>query len=325
MDKITENKKTLTIVVACYNEEENVAPLVAEIHRVTGESLPNYNTEILFIDNCSTDRTREILRGICAEDKSVKAIFNAKNFGHIRSPFHALTQAKGDLVMLMCADFQDPPELIPEFVKKWEEGYRVIVGTKKKSKTNPIIHAIRKLYYHIIHRISEVEQIENFTGFGLYDQAFIQVLAKLEDPYPYMRGIVAELGFKMATIEYTQPARRAGKSHNNFGTLYDMAMNGITSYSKFFVRIAAFIGAFLGFLGIAGLIVYLVFLFIAIGKDTLHPNIVYPIIASSAIFTGIILFFVGMVGEYVLQINTRVLKRPYVIEEERLNFPESGD
>lgn len=313
-------KKTLTIVVACYNEEENVAPLVAEIKRVTDSELPNYNTEILFIDNYSTDRTREIIRSLCAEDKSVKAIFNAKNFGHIRSPFHALTQAQGDLVMLMCADFQDPPELIPQFVHKWEEGYRVIVGTKKKSKTNPLVHAIRKLYYHIIHRISEVEQIENFTGFGLYDQAFIRVLGDLEDPYPYMRGIVAELGFKMTTIPYVQPQRRAGRSHNNFGTLYDMAMNGITSYTKFFVRISTFVGAFLGFCGFAGLLVYLGFVIYDAVTNNPFPNIVYPIITSMAIFTGILLFFIGMVGEYVLQINTRVLKRPHVIEEERLNF-----
>lgn len=318
---MSETKKlTLTIVVACYNEEENVRPLSEAIFQVTEEKLPSYNTEILFIDNHSEDKTREILRDMCAKDKRIKAIFNAKNFGHIRSPYYALTQAKGDLVMLMCADFQDPPELIPEFVKKWEEGYRVIVGTKQKSKTNPLLHAIRKLYYHIIHRVSEVDQVQNFTGFGLYDQAFIQVLANLDDPYPYMRGIVSELGFKMYQLPYVQPQRRAGRSHNNFGTLYDMAMNGITSYSKFFVRISTFVGAFLGFLGFVGLIVYLVFLFIAIAQDTFHPSIVYPIITSSAIFTGIILFFVGMVGEYVLQINTRVLKRPYVIEEERINL-----
>ena len=315
-----KEKLTLEIVIGCYNEEENVEPLVEAIRNITNEKLPNYRTRILFIDNFSTDRTREKLRGICEKDKDVRCIFNAKNFGHIRSPYHALTQATGDLVMLMCADFQDPPELIPDFVHKWEEGYRVIVGTKKKSKTNPLVHAIRKLYYHIIHRISDVDQIENFTGFGLYDQSFIRVLANLDDPYPYMRGIVAELGYKMARIEYVQPERRAGKSHNNFGTLYDMAMNGITSYTKFFVRVSTFIGALLGFLGFAGLVVYLVFLFIAIGQNTAHPNIVYPIVTSGAIFTGIILFFLGMVGEYVLQINTRVLKRPFVVEEERINF-----
>ena len=320
MNPKNESKKTLEIVVACYNEEENVAPLVDAVEKVVKENLPAYELRMLFIDNCSHDKTREILRSICAEKPWVRAIFNAKNFGHIRSPYHALTQATGDLVMLMCADFQDPPELIPDFVHKWEEGYRVIVGTKKKSKTNPFVHAIRKLYYHIIHKVSSIEQIENFTGFGLYDQSFVKVLASLDDPYPYMRGIVAEFGYKMTTIEYVQPERRAGKSHNNFGTLYDMAMNGITSYSKFFVRISSFIGAIIGCLGFIGFIIYLVFLFIAIGQNTFHPSIAYPIITCSAMFTGIILFFIGMVGEYVLQINTRVLKRPYVVEEERLNF-----
>lgn len=315
-----ENKKTLTIVVACYNEEENVRPLVDEIFKVTDSKLSNYNVEIMFIDNDSKDHTRDELRMICASNKRVKAIFNVKNFGHIRSPFHALCEAKGDLVMLMCADFQDPPECIPQFVEKWEEGYKIVVGVKKKSFTNPFVNAIRNLYYKLIKKFSDVEQIENFTGFGLYDQSFIKVLASLEDPYPYMRGIVAELGFKRYDLEYVQPERRAGKTKNNFGTLYDMAMVGFTSYSKVLVRSATFVGVGIGFLSFFGLITYLIFLFVAMGTDSLHPSIVWPIITVVGIFTAIILFFVGMVGEYVLQINTRVMKRPHVIEEERINF-----
>ena len=311
-------KRTLTIVIPCYNEAENVAPLLAEVQKVVAEKLPDYLLDVLFIDNNSTDGTRDIIRTLCAKDKSVKAILNAKNFGHIRSPYYALTQAKGDLVMLMCADFQDPPELIPDFVHKWEEGYRVVVGVKKKSKTNPFVNAIRKLYYHIIHKVSDVEQIENFTGFGLYDQGFIQVLASLDDPYPYMRGIVAELGYKTTFIDYTQPNRRAGKTHNNFGTLYDMAMNGITSYSKFFMRAATFVGVILNLLGLAGMITYVVFLIL--NWDGIHPSIVYPIVAAMGMFFGITLFFIGILGEYVLQINTRVLHRPLVVEEERINF-----
>lgn len=315
-----EKQLVLEIVVACYNEEENVKPLAEAIRKVTSEQLPSYRTVITFIDNDSKDGTRDIIRMLCSQDKDIRAIFNAKNFGHIRSPYYALSHATGDLVMLMCADFQDPPELIPEFVHKWEEGYKVIVGTKKKSKTNPIVHLIRRFYYHMIKKISDVEQIENFTGFGLYDQSFIKVLADLDDPYPYMRGIVGEFGYRKTEIEYVQPKRRAGKSHNNFMTLYDMAMNGITSYSKYFVRISTFVGAFIGFLGFVGLCVYLGFLFAAIANNGIHPSIAYPIIASTAIFTGIVLFFLGMVGEYVLQINTRVLKRPYVVVEEKLNF-----
>ena len=311
-------KKTLTIVVACYNEEENVRPLVAEIRKVTNEKLPNYHTEILFIDNDSQDHTRDELRLICSQDKDVKAIFNVKNFGHIRSPFHALCEAKGDLVMLMCADFQDPPELIPEFVKKWEEGYKIVVGTKKQSKTNPIIHVVRRIYYKLIKKFSDVEQIKNFTGFGLYDQSFIKILASLEDPYPYMRGIVAELGFKRYDFPYVQPERRAGKTKNNFMTLYDMAMTGFTSYTKVLLRSATFFSVVFGLLSLAGLITYLVFLII--NWNGAHPSILYPILVAIGFSLCIILFFIGMLGEYILAINTRVMKRPHVIEEERINF-----
>ncbi len=319
---VQTEKKKLTIVIPCYNEEDNVVPLAEAIFKVTDEKCPNYLTELLFIDNYSTDKTREELRTLAKGNKRIKCIFNARNFGHIRSPYYGLTQADGDLVMLMCADFQDPPELIPEFVKKWEEGYRVIVGQKKKSLTNPLVNFVRNVYYHIIHRISAVEQVEYFTGFGLYDKGFIRVLASLGDPYPYLRGIVAELGYRMATIDYTQPKRKAGKTHNNFATLYDMAMNGLTSYSTFFVRSASFVGVFFGFGGFTGGIVYLVFLILALVQKTPTPNILYPILAVSFFLAGIILFFIGMVGEYVLQINKRVLNRPYVVEEERINFEE---
>lgn len=313
-----KQKKTLTIVIPCYNEVDNVVPLSEEIQKVCKEKLPKYNLEILFIDNDSHDGTRDKIRLLCEKDPSIKAIFNAKNFGHIRSPYYGLTQAQGDLVMLMCADFQDPPELIPEFVAKYEEGYRVVVGVKEKSKTNPFVNSIRKLYYRIIHRVSDVEQIENFTGFGLYDQGFIQVLAKLDDPYPYMRGIVAELGYKMTLLPYVQPERRFGKTHNNFSTLYDMAMNGITSYSKFFLRAATFVGVGFVLAGFLLLIPYIVFLILQ--WNGVHPSIFYPILDAIFIVGGIILFFLGILGEYVLQINTRVLKRPFVIEEERINF-----
>lgn len=313
-----EAKKTLTIVIGCFNEVENVRPLVDEIRRVTTSGIPSYKVEILFIDNDSTDGTRDELRTICKSDKGVKCIFNARNFGHIRSPYYALTQATGDLVMLMCADFQDPPELIPEFVHKWEAGYKVVVGTKKKSKTNPLMHLVRRLYYKIIKSVSDVAQIENFTGFGLYDQSFVKVLRNLDDPYPYMRGIVSELGFKICEIQYVQPERRAGKTHNNFNTLYDMAMNGLTSYTNFFVRIASFIGLALCGLSFAGAIVYCVFL--GLYWEHVSSLIVFPILSFVGFVGGIILFFLGMVGEYVIQINTRVLHRPLVVEEERINF-----
>jgi glycosyltransferase involved in cell wall biosynthesis len=313
-------KKKVTVVIACYNEEQNVVPLSAAIENVFQTKLPECDFEIMFIDNDSTDKTRELLAGLCEKDKKIKAIFNAKNFGHIRSPYHALTQAKGDCVMLMCADFQDPPELIPDFVHKWEQGYKVVVGVKTKSKTNPFVNSIRNLYYAIIHRFSSVEQIENFTGFGLYDQSFIKVLADLDDPYPYMRGIVAELGPRRAVIEYTQPKRRAGKSKNNFWTLYDMAMVGFTSYTSVFVRMPAFVGEFFCSASAIGFIVYLVFL--CINWNGVHPSILYPILTSIFFVGGLILFFLSMIGEYAYETNIRVMKRPLVVEEKRLNFDE---
>jgi polyisoprenyl-phosphate glycosyltransferase len=311
-------KKKITIVIACYNEEPNVVPLSSSIEEVFASRLPQYDYDILFIDNDSKDKTRELLTGLCAKDKKIKAIFNAKNFGHIRSPYHALTQADGDCALLMCADFQDPPELIPEFVHKWEEGYKVVVGVKTKSKTNPFVNFVRNIYYHMIKHLSDVEQIENFTGFGLYDKAFVKVLADLDDPYPYMRGIVAELGPDRAVIEYTQPERRAGKTKNNFWTLYDMAMDGITSYTNFFLRAPTFVGVSFCFLSFVGLIVYLVFLFLNLNGT--HPSIVYPILIAIFFVSGLLLFFVGMIGEYILGINKRVMKRPLVVEEKRLNF-----
>jgi glycosyltransferase involved in cell wall biosynthesis len=311
-------KKKITFVIGCYNEEPNVVPLSQAIEKVVTNELPQYDFDILFIDNDSTDKTRELLTDLCQKDKKIKAIFNAKNFGHIRSPYYALTQADGDCALLMCADFQDPPELIPSFVHKWEEGYKVVVGVKTKSKTNPFVNFVRNIYYHLIKHLSDVEQIENFTGFGLYDKSFVKVLADLGDPYPYMRGIVAELGPKRAIIEYTQPQRRAGETKNNFWTLYDMAMDGITSYTNFFLRAPAFIGVGLCGLSFVGLIVYLVFLFLSLNGT--HPSIFYPILIAVFFTAGLLLFFIGMIGEYVLEINKRVLNRPLVIEEKRLNF-----
>lgn len=313
-----ENKKLLTIVVACYNEVQNVEPLVKEIFAVTDKKLTNYNVEIQFIDNKSTDGTRDILRKMCKEDKRVKAIFNAKNFGHIRSPFHGICEAKGDIVMLMCADFQDPPELIPEFVKKYEEGYDAVVGVKNKSKTNFFVNLVRKFYYFLIKKFADISQIKNFTGYGLYTRKIINIFRNLDNPYPYMRGLVSEFATNVYRLNYTQPQRKAGKTHNNFMTLYDMAMLGFTSYSKILVRAATFIAVFLGFASFVGLIIY--FVFLGINWSGAHPSIVYPIICATGIIGAIILFFIGMVGEYVLRINTMVTKRPLVVEEERLNF-----
>ena len=233
--------KMITILTPCYNEEENVEALCLAV-RNQFELLPQYDNEHIFIDNASKDRTVSILKKIAIKDKHVKIIVNAKNFGHIRSPYYGLLQANGDAVLLLVADFQDPVDLIPLFLSKWEEGYKIVIGVKSKSKENALMFKIRKIFYSLIKKISETEQIENFTGFGLYDRHFVDILKTIDDPYPYFRGMVAELGFDRYEIMYTQPAREKGKTKNNFYTLYDMAMLGFVNHSKLPLRMASFIG-----------------------------------------------------------------------------------
>ena len=221
-------KKTISVMIPCYNEEENARPIYEAVREQLSNHCPEYEYEILFIDNKSTDRTREILREICAEDAHVKAIFNVKNFGQFNSPYYALLQTTGDCTITMCADFPDPPELIPEFVKAWEEGYKIVIGRKTKSKENRLMYWLRGCYYKMLKRMSSTEIIEQFTGFGLYDKSFVQTLRELNDPTPFIRGIVADLGPERKEIEYEQPKRRAGKTHNNFFSLYDAAMLSFT-------------------------------------------------------------------------------------------------
>ena len=310
-------KKTISVMIPCYNEEENARPIYEAVRDQLAQSCPEYDYEILFIDNKSQDRTREILRGICAEDKHVKAIFNVKNFGQFNSPFHALLQTTGDCTICMCADFQDPPELIPEFVRAWEEGYKVVIGKKTRSRENPLMYALRGLYYKLIRRMSRCDQIEQFTGFGLYDRSFVQTLRELHDPQPYMRGLVAELGPERKEIEYEQPKRRAGKTHNNFFTLYDAAMVGFTSYTKAGLRLATFAGFLIAGLSFLVGLVYLVLKLLFWYSFTAGYA---PMMISIFFMGGVQLAFLGFLGEYVMSINTRVMDRPLVVEEERLNF-----
>ena len=223
--------KTISIVVPCYNEEENVQAMADALRETFKKDLPAYRYEIIFIDNDSKDRTREIIRKLCAEDKGIKGIFNAKNFGQFNSPYYAMLQTTGDATVLMAADFQDPVEMIPRYVKEWENGYKIVIGIKKSSQENKLMYWLRGCYYKLIKKLSDVEQIEQFTGFGLYDKKFINVMRELNDPTPFLRGIVAELGFKRKEIPYEQPKRRAGKTSNNFYRLYDAAMLSITSYT----------------------------------------------------------------------------------------------
>ena len=309
--------KTISIVVPCYNEEENVIPLSRAITALFEKELADYRYELIFIDNESRDRTRELLRGLCQSDPDIKAIFNAKNFGQFNSPYYAMLQTSGDCTILMAADFQDPVEMIPQYVREWESGYKIVIGIKKSSQENKFMYWLRGCYYKLIKKLSDVEQIEQFTGFGLYDAKFIQVLRGLNDPTPFLRGIVAELGFKRKEIPYEQPLRRAGKTSNNFYRLYDAAMLSITSYTKVGLRLATIFGSICAGLSMVVALVYLVMKLIWWDR---FPAGMAPMLIGMLFLGSIQIFFIGLLGEYIMSINQRVMKRPLVIEEERLNF-----
>ena len=309
--------KKISILIPCYNEVENVGPMSETIVKIMTEELPQYDYELVFIDNCSEDGTREKLEEICGKNKKIKAILNVTNFGQFNSPYHAMCQTTGDCTVSLCCDFQDPVEIIPEFVKEWENGYKIVCGIKATSKENKIMRFLRTCYYKLIRKMSDVEQIEHFTGFGLYDKSFIEVLKTLDDPAPFMRGIVAELGYKRKDIPYEQAKRAAGKTHNNFFTLYDAAMLSFTTYTKMGLRLATITGFILSILSLIVAIVYLVMKLI--WWDRFVAGMA-PILIMVTVLGSMQLFFIGFLGEYVLSINKRVMHRPLVIEEERINF-----
>lgn len=311
--------KKISVMVPTYNEEENVVPLSEAIIEQL-EKLPEYDYELLFIDNDSKDTTREKLEMLCKNNPKIKAIFNAKNFGQFNSPFYGMLQTTGDCTITMCADFQDPPEMIPKFIHEWEQGYRIVSAIKTTSKENPIMRFLRTCYYKTIKKMSDVEQIEHFTGFGLYDKSFINVLRELDDPMPFLRGIVAELGFKRKDLPYEQQQRRAGKTSNNWYRLYDAAMLSFTSYTKIGMRIATIIGFIIAFASIAIGFVYLILKLINWNEFAMGNA---PMLIGIFVLGGIQIFFIGLLGEYVLNINSRIMKRPLVIEERRLNFDEN--
>jgi glycosyltransferase involved in cell wall biosynthesis len=311
------SKKVISVMIPTYNEEENARPIYEAVRKEFEQNLPQYDYEILFIDNKSKDKTRDIIRSICKEDKKVKAIFNVKNFGQFNSPYYGMIHTSGDCTITMCADFQDPVELIPTFVKEWENGYKVVIGKKTKSKENKIMYFLRGCYYKLIKKMSDVDIIEQFTGFGLYDKSFIETLRNLHDPTPFIRGIVAELGPERKEIEYEQPKRRAGKTHNNFFTLFDAAMLSFTSYTKAGMRVAEFFGFIVAIISFIIGIVYLILKLIMWNTFTAGYA---PMMISIYFIGGIILAFLGFLGEYVMAINARVMNRPLVVEEERINF-----
>ena len=311
------DKKKISVMIPCYNEEENARPIYEAVKNELVTKLPQYDYEILFIDNKSTDNTRSIIREICKEDKRVRAIFNCRNFGQFNSPYYGIINTSGDCCITICADFQDPVELIPKFVAEWEKGYKVVIGVKTQSKESKIMYALRSLYYKAIKKMSNVEQIEHFTGFGLYDKSFVKVLSELDDPQPFIRGIVAELGPERKEIEYTQPQRRAGKTHNNFYSLYDAAMLSFTSYTKIGLRLAVFAG---GVFSLIGFVIAMLYLVLKLIHWDNFPAGNAPILIGVFLMGSIQLFFTGLLGEYIMNINNRVMKRPLVVEEERLNF-----
>ncbi|HMF08800.1 MAG TPA: glycosyltransferase family 2 protein [Thermoanaerobaculia bacterium] len=308
----------LSVITPCYNEELNVRELYEGV-RSAFQSLPGYQYEHIFIDNASSDGTVAVLKKIAAEDKNVKIIVNTRNFGHIRSPHHALLQSRGEAVIALAADLQDPPALIPEFIRKWEAGYKLVLGVKPESEENWLMFRLRRAYYDFLGRIANTRLIKNFTGFGMYDREIVEILRHIEDPYPYFRGLIADIGFEPAMIEFRQPRRKRGITHNNFFTLYDMAMLGITNYSKVPLRLATMLGFAMA---LASFLVSLGYLITKLLFWNRFSFGLAPLLIGIFLIGSIQLFFVGVIGEYVGAIHTQVQHRPLVIEKERINFEE---
>ena len=311
--------KKISVLIPCYNEAENVGPISRAVTEILEKELPQYDYELVFIDNDSTDGTRDIIRGLCADNPRIKAILNARNFGQFNSPYYGMLQVTGDCVIDMVADFQDPVEMIPKYIHEWEKGYKIVIGIKTSSKENRLMYWLRSCYYKTIKKLSDVEQIEHFTGSGLYDREFIEVLRNLDDPTPFLRGIVAELGYRRKEIPYEQPRRRAGKTHNNFYRLYDAAMLSVTSYTKAGLRLATIFGSICAVVSMLIAMVYLVMKLIWWDR---FPAGMAPMLIGMLFLGSVQLFFIGFLGEYIMSINQRVMKRPLVIEEERINFNE---
>lgn len=309
----------ISVVIPCYNEVENVVPISEAVIGMMEKKLPAYDYEILFIDNCSEDGTRDKLRELCKNNQKIKAIFNVTNFGQFNSPYYGMCQSTGDCTVLLCADFQDPVDMIPLFVAEWEKGHRIVSAIKTSSRENSFIYFLRTVYYRVIRSMSQTEFIEHFTGFGLYDQSFIHLMRELHDNSPFLRGIVAEYGrgFNRIEIPYEQQSRRAGKTKNNFYSLYDAAMLSITSYTKVGLRLATFVGFLSSGISLLVALIYLVMKMIWWNRFSAGS---VPMLIGIYVIGSLQLFFIGLLGEYILNINTRTIGRPIVVEEERINF-----
>ncbi len=313
------NPTLISIITGCFNEEDNVELLRERIDAVF-RGFPQYSYELIYIDNHSSDRTVERIKAMALGDIRVKLIVNARNFGPIRSPFHAFLQAKGAAVIMMASDLQDPPELIRDFLGKWQDGHRIVVAVKKETRDSHLMWFIRRFYYWLLYKIADVRVIQNFTGFGLYDRKVVEIIRGMDDPYPYFRGIIAEIGFRPAEIPFVQPQRQRGITKNNFYSLYDMAMLGITSHSKVPIRLATMGGFLLGFISLLISFAYL-------GLKLLFWNSfsmgMAPMVIGVFFFGSVQLFFIGLLGEYVAAIHTQVINRPHVVEQERVNLDET--
>ncbi|HEV2647511.1 MAG TPA: glycosyltransferase family 2 protein [Acidobacteriaceae bacterium] len=317
--------KTISIVTHAYNEEDNIEAMYLRIREIM-QAYPYYAYEHIFIDNHSTDSTAAIIKRIAAADQHVKLIVNARNFGHIRSPVHAFLQARGDAVIGIASDFQEPPDLIPAMIAAWEEGYKMVLCVKKASGENGLVYWLRKQYYKTVERLSSVETIQNFTGFGMYDRQVVDIIRGMNDPYPYFRGIIAEISLPNKRLYFHQPARKRGITKNNFYTLYDIAMLGFVSTSKVPLRLATFAG----FVG--AVLSFLIAFFYLVAKIVFWKTFsvgVAPMIIGVFFLQSLMLVFFGIVGEYIGAIYTKVQQRPYVTEQERIGFefppaPPSG-
>lgn len=306
----------ISVVSGTFNEDENVEDIYRQVKAVFAE-LPQYTYEHIFIDNASTDKTVAILRRLAAEDKNLKVIVNARNFGPIRSGFHVTLQGTGDAVICIASDLQDPPVLIKDFLAEWEKGYKIVLGIKIQSDESPIFFAVRKLYYRLVKRLADVEMNENSTGFGLFDAQVISTLRGIQDPYPYFRGLICEIGFESAKIPFHQPKRKRGFSKSNFYLLYDIAMLGLTSHSKVPLRLATMLGFATSTLSLAAAFSYLAYKLMFWDRFSLG---VAPLVIGLFFFSSVQLFFIGVLGEYIGAIHTQVMKRPLVVEKERINF-----
>jgi dolichol-phosphate mannosyltransferase len=310
------SKKLITIVTPTYNEIENIDNLLQRIWAAT-DGLSNYDFEILVIDNCSIDGTQERLRQLAQKDQRVKVIFNVRNFGHIRSPYYGILQSQGDATIYLASDLQDPPEMIPDILREWESGYKLVMAVKPVSKSRPMMHFLRRYYYRFIDQITDIDIIKDSTGFGLYDRAIINRLREIADPYPFLRGLICELGYEVKTIPFIQPRRLGGITKNNFYTLFDIAMLGIVSHSKLPIRIASFVGILLG---VFSVLIAFVFLILKLLFWELFPIGSAPIVIGLFFLFGVQLLFIGVLGEYIASIHGYVQNRPIVVERERINF-----